>query len=133
MVEHYVTTVDLDPTACRKLNMPQGQRINPFLSYTAIATDFGFLGPASDVIQWAPGSICVALEPTQWGGIWHSLNGKAMEANRVLDFEQPYPAFIKAAFQPRVVGIRIHGKGHGKLDVEIKGPTKKCYGVMFGK
>ena len=53
--ETYVTTVDLDPTACRKLNMPQGQRINPFLSYTAIATDFGFLGPASDVISMGTG------------------------------------------------------------------------------
>ena len=43
----------------------------------------------------------------------------------MLDFEKPYPAFIKAAFQPRVVGVKVHGKGHGKLDLEIKSPNQK--------
>jgi len=119
-VEDYVTTMDLDPAACDKLHMPQGQRINPFLSYTCIATDFGFLGPSSGVMRWAPGSICVELDSKQWGGIWHSLNGKASDTDRVLDFDQTYPAHIRAEFQPQIVGLRLRGSGHGKVDVEFK-------------
>jgi len=120
MVHDYVTVMDCDKATCDKLKMPHGQRINPFLSYTALGSDFGFIGPGQNSIRWEPGHVCVKVTGNQWGGMWHSLNRRGAQKDRWFDFAQPYPAFISAKFQPRVVGLRVRGKGHGKVDVEFK-------------
>ena len=36
-------------------------KVNPFLSYTNIGTDFGFLGPAENQLGWQPGQIGATL------------------------------------------------------------------------
>lgn len=120
VVQDYVTLIDADAATCTRLKMPMGQRINPFLSYTAIATDFGFVGPGETAMTWNPGHVCVRFGPDTWGGLWHSLEGSGGETGRTLDFTKAYPPCIAAAWQPKVVGIRLRGKGHGRIGIEIK-------------
>ena len=120
MVQDYVTVMDCDKVTCEKLKMPHGQRINPFLSYTALGSDFGFIGPGQNSIRWEPGHVCVKVTGNQWGGMWHSLNRRGAQKDRWLDFAQPYSSFIEPAFQPRIVALRVRGRGHGKVDLEFK-------------
>ncbi len=98
-------------------------RINPFLSYTNIGTDFGFLGPSMDAISWDPGSICVGFGVQEWGGVWHSLAGRATDTD-LFDFQRPFPAIIEPRFQPTVTHLELQVRGRGIFAVEVKAPDQ---------
>ncbi|HSI65018.1 MAG TPA: hypothetical protein VLE43_17970 [Candidatus Saccharimonadia bacterium] len=117
-VQEYITTID--PKDAERLGMEKGQRINPFLSYTAIGTDYGFLGPDASRLGWSPHHIHIRLTSGQWAGIWHSLTKRGMDAEWMLDFQRCYPPWFTDAFQPRITGIKLRGHGHGRIKVEIK-------------
>ncbi|SKA90440.1 hypothetical protein SAMN02745166_01703 [Prosthecobacter debontii] len=103
------------------------QRLNSFVSYTHLGTDFGFHGPAEHTIQWQSDEICVHLgqDPDSWAGLWHSLAGLARESSEVMDFEAPWPVFITAKYQPKVVSVMLQAKGQGRLKLEIKSNTQE--------
>ncbi|MBC8127526.1 MAG: hypothetical protein H8M99_10345 [Gloeobacteraceae cyanobacterium ES-bin-144] len=122
-VQEYITTID--PKDAERLGMEKGQRINPFLSYTAIGTDYGFLGPDASVLAWTPHHIGVRLTGNQWAGIWHSLTKRGMDSEWMLDFQKCYPLWFTDAFQPRITGVKIRGHGHGSVKVEIKTNTQE--------
>jgi hypothetical protein len=96
-------------------------KVNPFLSYTNIGTDFGFVGPAENQLGWQPGQIGATLGdgPYEWAGIWHSLSRLARMKDSALNFSACYPAPITPAFQPKITAIRlvIRGKGRVKIDL----------------
>jgi len=96
-------------------------QVNPFLSYTNIGTDFGFVGPAENLIGWHSGQIGVTLGEgaNDWAGMWHSLSRLARMKDARMDFSACYPAAIQPSFQPKITGIRaiIRGKGNWKIDL----------------
>lgn len=96
-------------------------KVNPFLSYTNLGTDFGFVGPAENQIGWQSGQIGVTLGngSDEWAGMWHSLARLARMPEARMDFAACYPAPILAPFQPKVTGLRaiIRGKGQWKIDL----------------
>lgn len=98
------------------------QRLNSFVAYTHLGTDFGFHGPAEHTIQWQSDEICVHLgqEPDCWAGLWHSLDGLARETGKTLNFDAVWPEFIKPRYQPRVTSIMLQAKGQGRIKLEIK-------------
>ncbi len=95
-------------------------RVNPFVTYTHLGTDFGFIGPAQDEIGWEVGSVSVKMGPGQWGGMWHALGGLGMEAQHTLDFDACYASYIAKSYQPRIVGVEFRAKGKGTFKIEIK-------------
>lgn len=102
-------------------------RLNSFVAYTHLGTDFGFHGPAQHTIQWQTDEICAQLsqEPDCWAGLWHSLAGLAREPDTTLDFSAPWPDLISPAFQPRISSLRIDAKGTGRLKLEIKSDSQQ--------
>ncbi len=95
-------------------------RINPFVSYTHIGTDFGFHGPGENAMSWCEG-VCLTLkEGQEWAGMWHSLAGLAPDASETLNFTRCYPALIKPAAQPSIQQVLITASGRGRLKLEIK-------------
>lgn len=98
------------------------QRLNSFVAYTHLGTDFGFHGSAAHTIQWQTDEICVSLgqDPDAWAGIWHSLAGLARENAKSLNFAAPWPSFISARYQPKISSVMIQAKGQGRLKLEIK-------------
>lgn len=103
------------------------QRLNSFVAYTHLGTDFGFHGPAEHTIQWQSDEICVHLsqEPDSWAGVWHSLAGLARENNKVLNFAAAWPSFITPRYQPKISSVMIQAKGNGRLKLEIKSNDQK--------
>jgi hypothetical protein len=101
--------------------------VNPFLSYTHLGTDFGFVGPGQAGIGWIPGTVWAQLpdDPSGWAGIWHSLARLARLPGEVLDFERPFAPWIEARYQPRIVGVRVEVAGRGNVKMEIKGPAQE--------
>lgn len=100
-------------------------RINSFVAYTHLGTDFGFHGPGERFITWNPGRVTVSLEGnTEWAGMWHSLAGLASDPFSVLDFENCYPSMITAAAQPKITALVLKANGKGKLKLEIKDPQQ---------
>ncbi len=97
------------------------KRLNSFTTYTHIGTDFGFHGPAEHEIIWLNDEIVVNLsqQPDAWAGMWHSLAGRAGNAE-VMDFTRPYPPEISAHLQPRVSAVMLEAAGLGKVKIEIK-------------
>ncbi len=97
------------------------RRVNPFLSYTNIGTDFGFVGPAEKKIGWQSGQIGVTLgnRPDEWAGMWHSMSRLARMPEYVINCSAFYPAPIQAAFQPKMTGIRVRLRGTGKWKIEL--------------
>jgi hypothetical protein len=97
------------------------QLMNPFLSYTNIGTDFGFVGPGEQGIGWRSGQIGASLGDgsDEWAGIWHSMARLARMSEESMNFAACYPAAIESKFQPRVTGLRavIRGKGKWKIDL----------------
>jgi hypothetical protein len=98
-------------------------KINPFLSYTNIGTDFGFLGPGMHAMSWDPGAICVGFGGSEWGGVWHSLAGCVTD-NQLLDFQRPYPFPIEPKYQPTVTGLRAQVRGTGVFTLELRAPDQ---------
>lgn len=100
-------------------------KLNPFIAYTHIGTDFGFHGPGERFITWQPGSVSVSLEGNaEWAGMWHSLAGLASDPFAILDFEQCYPSLISAAAQPKITALVLKASGKGRLKLEIKDPQQ---------
>lgn len=97
------------------------QKVNPFLAYTHLGTDFGFIGAGEGGLGWEVGTVCISMPPGYWGGMWHSLAGLADNLDLTLDFEACYPAPIKSKYQPQVVGFEMSARGKGVLKAEIKG------------
>lgn len=109
------------------LHDPQGsgrqkieRKMNPFLAYTHLGTDFGFIGAGEGGLGWEIGTVCVSMPPGYWGGMWHSLAGLGDERDLTLDFRACYPAHIKAKYQPQIVGFELAARGKGVIKVEIK-------------
>lgn len=98
------------------------QRLNSFVAYTHLGTDFGFHGPAEHTIQWQSDEICAHLgqEPESWAGLWHSLSGLARDPGKTLDFAAAWPACINASHQPRISGVMLAASGRGGMKLEIK-------------
>ncbi|HEY1083488.1 MAG TPA: hypothetical protein VGE29_14565 [Prosthecobacter sp.] len=103
------------------------KRLNSFVAYTHLGTDFGFHGPAQHTIQWESDEICVHLgqEPDCWAGLWHSLDGLARETGKTLNFAAAWPEFIRSKYQPKISSVMLQAKGNGRVKLEIKSPTEK--------
>jgi hypothetical protein len=100
-------------------------QVNPFLAYTHLASDFGFIGDGLTNIGWEPGVVYISMPQGLWGGMWHGLAGTGDEMDKVLDFRACFPAFILPKYQPQVVGIEVRAKGKGTLKLEIKSCSQK--------
>lgn len=100
------------------------RRVNSFVNYTHIGTDFGFHGPAAYDISWRENVIRANLrqQPDAWAGMWHCLAGLARESGRILNFSAPYPPWIEPAHQPRIEALQVIAAGNGKLKLEIQNP-----------
>ncbi len=100
-------------------------RINPFITYTHLGTDFGFHGPAEPSITWRDGRVCMDLQGgSDWAGMWHSLAGRAVDGTAVLDFDRCYPSMVAGSVQPAVTELMVMASGKGKLKLEIKSATQ---------
>ena len=97
-----------------------GQKMNPFLSYTHLGTDFGFIGAGEGGLGWEVGTVCISMPPGYWGGMWHSLAGLGIDEGQSLDFRACYPPAIKPRFQPRIMGFEMGVRGKGSIKIEIK-------------
>jgi hypothetical protein len=120
-VHEYFTV--FDPQAAGRQTIEQ--KVNPFVAYTNLGTDFGFIGTGQEGIGWETGMVSITMPPDKWGGMWHSLAGLGSDTDYVLDFRACYPPYIAAKFQPKVVGLEIRGKGKGTFKVEIKSADQK--------
>lgn len=108
--------------------MVQGtKRLNSFVAYSHLGTDFGFHGPAEHTIQWETDEICAYLgqEPDAWAGVWHSLSGLAREPGKTLNFAAVWPDCISRRYQPRATAVMLAAKGRGRVKLEIKSPDQK--------
>jgi hypothetical protein len=103
------------------------QRLNSFVSYTHLGTDFGFHGPAEHTLQWQKNEICAHLgqEPDHWAGMWHSLSGLARESEKVLNFSAIWPDVIRASSQPRIGSVMLRARGRGQVKLEIQSSQQK--------
>jgi hypothetical protein len=100
------------------------RRVNSFVHYTHIGTDFGFHGPAAYDISWRENVIRANLrqQPDAWAGMWHCLAGLARESGRVLSFAAPFAPWIESPHQPRIDAVQIIAGGNGNLKLEIQNP-----------
>ncbi len=96
--------------------------VNPFISYTNIGSDFGFIGPAAGEIGWQRGQISLRTPagPDQWAGMWHSMSRLARLSDATMNFSACYPAAILPAFQPRVSALRLKVRGMGRIKLELR-------------
>lgn len=120
-VHEYFTVFDPQSLGRQKVD----ERVNPFVTYTNLGTDFGFIGTGQEGIGWETGMVSVTMPQGKWGGMWHSLAGMGADPDYELDFRACYPPYIAARFQPRIVGLEIRGKGKGTFKVEIKSVDQK--------
>lgn len=99
------------------------RRVNSFLRYSHLGTDFGFHGPAEFEIEWRKNEVRANLrqQPDLWAGMWHSLAGLAANPKRTLNFSAPFPEWIEARLQPKIEQLEVHAIGEGNLKLEIKG------------
>ena len=98
-------------------------KMNPFITYTHLGTDFGFHGPGERFITWDQGSVSLSLEnQSDWAGMWHSLAGMAIAPEETMDFQACYPGLIVPAAQPQINALLVKATGKGRLKFEIKGP-----------
>ena len=93
--------------------------VNPFLSYTHLGTDFGFIGDGLPNIGWEPGIVYISMPKGLWGGMWHGLAGTGDEMDKVMDFRACYPSYIQPKFQPRIVGIELRAERTRVRVVEV--------------
>jgi len=52
--------------------------------------------------------------------MWYSLAGLAADPQQTLNFSAPFPAWINAAFQPRIDQLAVHAVGKGDFKLELK-------------
>ncbi len=102
--------------------VPGTRRVNSFLHYTHIGTDFGFHGPAAYEISWRQNVVRANLRqhPDDWAGMWHCLAGLARESARTLDLTAPFAPWITPAGQSRVEALQVIAAGPGTLKLEIQ-------------
>lgn len=107
--------------------IPGTRRLNSFLSYTNLGTDFGFHGPAEHEIEWSRDEVTVDLtqQPDAWAGMWHSLARLANHCDATMDFGRIYPEFIASPFQPRVSSVMLTTGGTGRLKLEVKAADER--------
>jgi hypothetical protein len=115
-VHEYFTVFDPQSPGWQKIE----EKMNPFVAYTHLGTDFGFIGTGQEGIGWEVGTVSVNMPGGVWGGMWHSLEGLGVDLDQTLDFRACYPPFIGVKHQPRIVGLELRGKGKGTLKVELK-------------
>jgi hypothetical protein len=96
-------------------------KFNPFVTYTHLGTDFGFIGTGQEGISSEHGAVVVSIPPGYWAGMWHGLAGMGVDLDSQLDFRACYPPFMNTHFQPKIVGLEVRAKGNGVVKVEIKG------------
>ncbi len=108
------------------------QRVNPFLAYTHLGTDFGFIGTSAGLesIEWEGDVVCATLPAGEWGGMWHSLEGMGDDPDQTLDFSSCYPSFILPKYQPHIVGYEMRSRGKGLLKLELKSAKQE---TLFSK
>jgi hypothetical protein len=110
-----------DPALVPQQSSDGTRKINPFIAYTHIGTDFGFHGPGERFMSWEHGRVCVGLiGQAEWAGMWHSLAGLAASPNETMNFSRYYPTWIVDEFQPEVTAVRFKATGSGSLKLEIK-------------
>jgi hypothetical protein len=102
------------------------RRVNSFVHYTHLGTDFGFHGPAAFEISWRQNILRANLrqQPDAWAGMWHCLAGLAREPARTLDFAAPFPPWINPSQQPKVDAVQVIASGFGTLKLEIQDPDQ---------
>src|SRR3954471_23516240 len=115
-VHEYFTVFDPQSAGRQKIE----ERINPFVAYTHLGTDFGFIGTGQRGIGWEVGTVSINMPGGVWGGMWHSLEGLGSDLDQTLDSRACYPPFIATQFQPKIVGLEVRGKGKGSLKLELK-------------
>lgn len=120
-VHEYFTV--FDPQAGGRQTIEQ--KVNPFVAYTNLGTDFGFIGTGQEGIGYETGMVSITMPKDKWGGMWHSLAGLGSDLDYVLDFRACYPPYIAAKYQPKVVGLELRAKGKGTFKVEIKSADQK--------
>ena len=120
-VHEYFTVFDPQSLGRQKVD----EKVNPFVTYTNLGTDFGFIGSGQEGIGWETGMVSITMPQGQWAGMWHSLAGLGLDQDYLLDFRACYPPYISSAFQPKVVGLELRGKGRGTFKVEIKSVDQK--------
>lgn len=120
-VQEYMTVMEPAGAGAQRIE----QEMNPFMAYTHLGTDFGFINHASDGVGWQVGTVKVKLGPGQWGGMWHSLAGLATDETQSMDFAAAYAPFIAPSFQPKVVGVEFRAKGRGVFKLELKGQQQE--------
>lgn len=98
----------------------QSADLNPFVNYTHLGTDFGFIGEVEKGLSWEVGKALVDFQENQWGGIWHSLAGLAEEKEKSLNFQACFPEFIATRYQPKIVGVSMKLQGQGRFKLELK-------------
>ena len=47
------------------------EKVNPFITYTHLGTDFGFIGNGQEAIGCDRGSVLIAMPQGYWAGMWH--------------------------------------------------------------
>lgn len=120
-VHEYFTVFDPQSIGRQKV----ADKVNPFVTYTNLGTDFGFIGTGQEGIGWETGMVSITMPQGRWGGMWHSLAGLGSDPDYELDFRACYPPYIDARYQPKVVGLELRGKGEGTIKVEIKSWDQK--------
>lgn len=119
-VQEYVTVLEPVGHGLQRIE----QAMNPFVAYTHLGTDFGFIG-GNDGMGWQVGKVSVEMAENSWGGMWHSLAGLGADRHLTFDFTASYPSFITARYQPKVVGLEFRAKGKGVFKLEIKGVNEE--------
>ena len=115
-VQEYTTVMDPVDGNVQHLE----QEMNPFVSYTHLGTDFGFIGRAVGGIGWQVGTVHVEMPEDSWGGMWHALAGLGADRSQTLDFTAAFPPFITSRYQSKIVGLEFRAKGKGNFKLEIK-------------
>ena len=108
-VEEYLNVYSPKSVGKQKLEMT----VNPFLAYTHLGSDFGFIAHGEEYIGWEPGIVVVDMPEGMWGGMWHGLAGVGDDMDVQLDFRACYPSLILPHFQPRIVGLELRARGKG--------------------
>ncbi|WP_172682908.1 hypothetical protein [Verrucomicrobium spinosum] len=115
-LQEYFTVFDPQREARQNVH----EKVNPFITYTHLGTDFGFIGNGQESIGCERGAVLINMPQGYWAGMWHGLAGIGTDLDSQLDFRACYPPFMNTKFQPKIVGFELRGKGKGTLKVEIK-------------
>lgn len=115
-----------EPALSRSRDKGVVLKLNPFVSYTNLGTDFGFHGPGEAHLLWELREVRAPLSGSEdWAGMWHSLSGLAAVPGQALDPLRFYTPLVVDAAQPRLASVQVLAGGRGRLKLEIKGPGQE--------